>query len=64
MGQRDTIPGAGCEAVYSFLTIDHVNGNGSQDRAYYGGGQAVVKYLYRTHRQTGSFPGGYQVLCF
>lgn len=45
------------EREYKFLSLDHINGGGSQHRKQYGS-----KYLYSWTIQN-KFPGGYQVLC-
>lgn len=53
------------EAEVAFLTIDHVDGNGSAHRTeLFGknkgkGGMAFYRWLIKN-----SFPGGFQVLCF
>jgi hypothetical protein len=40
------------------LLIDHVNGNGTQDRKKHGGGYGLYRWLRKNN-----YPNGYQVLC-
>jgi hypothetical protein len=47
------------ESEYEFLTLDHINNDGSIERAALGGSVGVFKYLIKAN-----FPGGYQVLCW
>jgi hypothetical protein len=47
------------EEEIKFLTIDHINGDGKEDRAENGRGTAI----YRRLRKLG-YPKGYQVLCY
>jgi hypothetical protein len=42
-----------------FLTIDHINGGGTQGRKKHGGGSHFYKWLIQQ-----GCPPGYQVLCF
>jgi hypothetical protein len=48
------------ETGMTFLTLDHVNNNGSSHRKRIGGGGAL---LYGWLRKKG-YPPGYQVLCY
>ena len=48
------------ETTLMFLTLDHANNDGAQDRKIYG--KAPDK-LFRVLRDSG-FPPGYQVLCY
>ncbi len=45
------------ESTYEFLTIDHVDGGGSNHRKQIG--TSIIAYLIRHN-----FPHGYQILCF
>ena len=47
------------ETTYEFLTIDHVQGGGRQERNHHGGGSNLLRAL----RKNG-FPPGYRVLCY
>ena len=48
------------ETLYEFLTIDHLNNNGTADRRRYTGGG---HHHYRQIIKEG-FPKGFQVLCY
>ncbi len=48
------------EARYEFLTIDHVNGGGTQQRRELGNSSmAIARWLKKNN-----YPEGYQILCF
>ncbi len=47
------------ESNLGFLTIDHINGGGTQHRKELGGGTAFYLWLLRHN-----FPPGYQVMCY
>lgn len=47
------------EKNIEFLTIDHINGNGSKHRKEVGSGTAFYHWLKKNN-----FPEGYRVLCF
>ena len=48
------------ESIYEFLTIDHINNDGTKERKVAGGGG---HHNYRTIIKKG-FPKGYRVLCY
>lgn len=56
-------PACACcgEKVYEFLTIDHVDGNGAQERRRQGHRGGIQQYSWL--RREG-YPPGYQVLCW
>ena len=50
---------AGCpETLPEFLTIDHVNGGGTQERKRFGTGVGFYKHIIRQN-----YPNTYQILC-
>lgn len=55
------IPICACcgEKELLFLTLDHINGNGSQERKKVGGGWSLYLFLRKNN-----YPNGYQVLCW
>ena len=59
-GQLCSICGACGETQPLFLTIDHINGGGTQDRAF---GKIGVSF-YRELIQTGYPKGDLQLLCY
>ena len=58
-GGRCACPGCGVDQI-EFLSVDHVAGNGAENRAagLYGSGLSLWQYLKRE-----GFPSGYQLLC-
>lgn len=46
------------EKEYQFLTIDHINGKGREERRKEGMGSSFYRYLIKNN-----FPKGFQVLC-
>jgi len=51
---------SGClESNIKFLTIDHINNNGTSERKNFGSGGIFYKYLIKNN-----YPAGYQVLCY
>lgn len=67
--RRSVIEGYGArcnccgESRYEFLTLDHVDGRGAQDRRENGSNARDVQSIYRRVFRAG-FPPGYQVLCY
>jgi len=55
------LPKCACcgEAVIEFLTIDHMDDNGAENRKITGHGSKFYKWLVKNN-----FPEGYQVLCY
>ena len=51
------------ESNQAFLTIDHINGGGTQHRKKNKNGSIVGNSVYRWLRKQG-YPDGHQVLCF
>ena len=49
------------ETIYEFLTIDHINNNGAEERRELGinSGTETYKYLIKNN-----YPEGYQILCY
>lgn len=48
------------ETIFEFLTIDHINGGGSQHRKEIGGlGHVLYRWLIKNN-----FPDGFQILCY
>ena len=65
--KKDVLDAYGCKCVccgekeITFLTIDHIHGNGNNERRSLGiqGGVAFYRFLRKS-----DYPKGYQVLCF
>ena len=51
------------ETEQLFLTLDHINNNGAEDRRAIGGKQTSAGYVTYRYLYARNFPPGYQVLC-
>lgn len=47
------------ENTYQFLTLDHINNNGQEERKKYGSNNNIISML-----KTKGYPKGYQTLCW
>ena len=48
------------ETIPEFLTVDHINNNGTQERkTYTGGGHHNYRFIIKNN-----YPEGYQILCY
>jgi hypothetical protein len=50
------------ETFFDALTIDHTDNNGAQHRRFVK--SPICQHLYSIWDRTGTFPPGYQILCF
>jgi len=47
------------ESIFEFLSMDHINGGGTQHRRQLNGGNNIYRWLRKNN-----FPDGFQVLCY